>query len=82
MCKEMLVILVDHVMDKKRIIGKIKGRRGGEAQGVVDPPKIEVDILEVDILEVVILEVDILEVDILEVDILEVDILEVDIFES
>jgi hypothetical protein len=40
MCKEMPVILVDRVEDKKRIIGKMgRGRGGGgEAQGVADPP--------------------------------------------
>jgi hypothetical protein len=31
MCKEMLVIQVNRVVDKKRIIGKIEGRGGGEA---------------------------------------------------
>jgi hypothetical protein len=36
MCKEMLFILVDSVVDKKRIIGK---NGGGEAQGVADPKK-------------------------------------------
>jgi hypothetical protein len=36
--KEMPVILVDRVVDKKRIIGKMEGRGGGEAQGVDDPP--------------------------------------------
>jgi hypothetical protein len=34
MCKEMLVILVNSVVDKKRIIGKMEGRGGGEAQRV------------------------------------------------
>jgi hypothetical protein len=36
MCKEMPVIPVDRVVDKKRIIRKIEGRVGGEAQGVAD----------------------------------------------
>jgi hypothetical protein len=40
MCKEMLVIPVHRVVDPKRIIGKMAGRGGGEAQGVADPPKI------------------------------------------
>jgi hypothetical protein len=38
MCKEMPVILVNRVVDPKRIIGK-NGRGGGEAQGVADPTK-------------------------------------------
>jgi hypothetical protein len=37
MCKEMPVILVNRVVDKKRIIGIMEGRGGGEAQGVADP---------------------------------------------
>jgi hypothetical protein len=37
MCKKMPVILVNRVVDPKRIIGKMEGR-GGEAQGVPDPP--------------------------------------------
>jgi hypothetical protein len=39
MCKEMPVILVNKVVDPKRIIGKKEGRGGGEAQGVADPKK-------------------------------------------
>jgi hypothetical protein len=39
MCKEMQVSLVDRVVDKKRIIGKIEGQGGGEAQGVAETPK-------------------------------------------
>jgi hypothetical protein len=39
MCKEMLVILVNKVVDPKRIIGKREGQGGGEAQGVADPKK-------------------------------------------
>jgi hypothetical protein len=39
MCKQMLVILVNRVVDPKRIIGKMEGQGGGEAQGVADPPK-------------------------------------------
>jgi hypothetical protein len=35
MCKEMPVILVSRVVDKKRIIGKMEGP-GGEALGVAD----------------------------------------------
>jgi hypothetical protein len=38
MCKEMPVIPVDRVVDKKRIIGKMEGLGGGEAQWVADPP--------------------------------------------
>jgi hypothetical protein len=38
MCKEMLVIPGNKVVDKKRIIGKRVGLGGGEAQGVADPP--------------------------------------------
>jgi hypothetical protein len=38
MCKELLVISVNRVADKKRIIGKMEGRGGGKAQGVADPP--------------------------------------------
>jgi hypothetical protein len=37
MCQKMLVILVDKVVDKNRIIGKIEGQGGGEAQEVADP---------------------------------------------
>jgi hypothetical protein len=36
MCKEMPVIPVDRVVDKKRIVGKMEGTGGGEAQGVTD----------------------------------------------
>jgi hypothetical protein len=36
MCKEMPVIPVDRVVDKKRIMGKMEGQ-GGEAQGVAAP---------------------------------------------
>jgi hypothetical protein len=38
MCKEMPVILVNKVVDTKRIIGKIKGQGEGEAQGVTTTP--------------------------------------------
>jgi hypothetical protein len=34
MCKEMMVIPVNRVVDMKRIIGKMLGRGGGAAQGV------------------------------------------------
>jgi hypothetical protein len=37
MCNEMLVIPVDRVVDKKRMIGKMEDRGGGEAQGDADP---------------------------------------------
>jgi hypothetical protein len=37
MCKEMPVILVNRVVDKKRLIGKMVGQ-GGEVQGVADAP--------------------------------------------
>jgi hypothetical protein len=36
MCKDMPVIPVNRVVDIKRIIGKMEGRGGGEAQGVAD----------------------------------------------
>jgi hypothetical protein len=36
MCKELPVILVNRAVDKKRIIAKIEGRGGGEAQGIAD----------------------------------------------
>jgi hypothetical protein len=39
MCKEMPVIPVNRVVGKKRIIGKIEGRGGGESQGVADQKK-------------------------------------------
>jgi hypothetical protein len=39
MCKEMPVIPVNRVVDKKRIIEKMEDRGGGEAQGVADPQK-------------------------------------------
>jgi hypothetical protein len=35
MCKEMPVIPVDRVVDKKRIIGKVEGRGGGEAKEIL-----------------------------------------------
>jgi hypothetical protein len=35
----MPVILVNGVVDKKRIIEKMEGRGGGEAQGAADPKK-------------------------------------------
>jgi hypothetical protein len=34
MCKKMLVIPVNRVVDPKRIIGKMESQGGGEAQGV------------------------------------------------
>jgi hypothetical protein len=39
MCKEMAVILINTVVDTKRIIGKMEGRAGGEAQWVIDLKK-------------------------------------------
>jgi hypothetical protein len=39
MCKEMPVIPINRVVDPKRIIKKMEGQGGGEAQGVADPPK-------------------------------------------
>jgi hypothetical protein len=39
MCKELRVILVNKVVDPKRIIRKMEGQGGGEAQWVVDPKK-------------------------------------------
>jgi hypothetical protein len=39
MCKEMPVNPVNRVVDPKRIIGKMEGKAGGQAQGVADPPK-------------------------------------------
>jgi hypothetical protein len=39
MYKEMPVISVNKVVDPKRIIKKMEGRGGGEAQGVTDPKK-------------------------------------------
>jgi hypothetical protein len=36
MCKEMLFIPVNTVVDTRRIIGKMEGRGGGQAQGVTD----------------------------------------------
>jgi hypothetical protein len=38
MCKEMPVILVNKVVDPKRIIRKMEGQGGGQAQGFADPP--------------------------------------------
>jgi hypothetical protein len=37
----MPVVPVSRVVDKKRMIGKMEGRGGGEEQGVADPPKNE-----------------------------------------
>jgi hypothetical protein len=39
MCKEVLVIPVNRVVDKKKIIRQMEGRGGGEAHGVADPKK-------------------------------------------
>jgi hypothetical protein len=39
MSKEIPVIPVNKVVDPKRIIGKMVGLGGGEAQGVADPKK-------------------------------------------
>jgi hypothetical protein len=39
MCKEMMVIPDNRVVDKKRIIGKMVGLGGGEAQGAADPKR-------------------------------------------
>jgi hypothetical protein len=39
MFKEMPVIPVNRVLDLERIIGKMEGRGGGEAQGTADPIK-------------------------------------------
>jgi hypothetical protein len=36
--KEMPVIPVNRVVDPKRIIGKMEGHGGEEAQGIADPP--------------------------------------------
>jgi hypothetical protein len=41
MCKEMPVILVNRVVAKKIIIGKMEGQGGEEAQGVLTPSKKE-----------------------------------------
>jgi hypothetical protein len=38
MCKEMSVVPVIKVVDPKRIIEKMEGQGGGEAQGGTDPP--------------------------------------------
>jgi hypothetical protein len=40
MCKELPVIPVNMVVDLERIIRKMEGRGGGEAQGVADPKNI------------------------------------------
>jgi hypothetical protein len=39
MCEEMPVIPVNRVVETKRIIRKLEGRGGGEAQGVADPKR-------------------------------------------
>jgi hypothetical protein len=39
MCKELPVFLVNKVVDPKRIIKKMEGQGGGEAQGVADQKK-------------------------------------------
>jgi hypothetical protein len=39
MFKESPVILVDRVVDKKKLFRKMEGRGGGEAQGVADPKR-------------------------------------------
>jgi hypothetical protein len=38
MCNEMQVIPVNREVDKKRIIGKMEGQGGGEAQVIADHP--------------------------------------------
>jgi hypothetical protein len=40
MFKEILVIPVNRVVDKKRIMEKMEGQGGGEAQRVTDPKKL------------------------------------------
>jgi hypothetical protein len=39
MCKDVPVIPVDRVVDKKKISGKREGLEVGNAQGVVDPKR-------------------------------------------
>jgi hypothetical protein len=39
MCKELPGIPINKVVDPKRIIRKMEGRGGEEAQGVADPKK-------------------------------------------
>jgi hypothetical protein len=39
MCKELLVIPVNRVVDMKIKVEKMEGQGGGEAQGVADPNK-------------------------------------------
>jgi hypothetical protein len=39
MCKEMPVMLVNRVVDRKIIIRKMESHSGGEAQGVADSKK-------------------------------------------
>jgi hypothetical protein len=39
MCKEMLVIPVNKVVDQKESSEKMEGQGGGKAQGVADPKK-------------------------------------------
>jgi hypothetical protein len=39
MCKEMPVILVSRVVDKKRLIGKMESQGVGEVHGVAYTPK-------------------------------------------
>jgi hypothetical protein len=38
MCKEMPVIPVNKVVDRKELLEKMEGQGGGKAQGVADPP--------------------------------------------
>jgi hypothetical protein len=44
-CKKMPVIPFNRVVDTKRIIRKMEGRGGGEAQGFADPQKNSLGIL-------------------------------------
>jgi hypothetical protein len=37
MFKEMPIMLVNKLVDSKRLIGKMEGRGGGDAKGVADP---------------------------------------------
>jgi hypothetical protein len=41
MCKELPVVPVNRVVDKKRITRKMEGVEGGVARGVADPRKLK-----------------------------------------
>jgi hypothetical protein len=63
MCKELPVILVNKVVDPKRIIRKTEGQGGGEAQGVGDQKKKNSDLNLVNALWIIIVTLSFLKIE-------------------